>query len=89
MRVRFPLRLTYAFTYNRAQGQTLHKVLLDSRIPPFEHGHLYVAMSRHRDPDNFKIFLNSDQLHDDPYDHTKLMPVIPNIVYPVIISQCL
>ena len=49
MRTQFPLRLAYAFTYNRSQGQTLNKVLLDCRIPSFEHGHLYVAMSRHRD----------------------------------------
>ena len=30
MRCQFPVRLAYAFTYNRAQGQTLHKVLLDA-----------------------------------------------------------
>ena len=89
MRCQFPLRLAYAFTYNRSQGQTLHKVLLDSRIPPFEHGHLYVALSRHRDPQNLKIFLNTDQLHEHPEDNNKFMPVIPNIVYPQIISQCL
>jgi hypothetical protein len=62
MRCQFPLRLAYAFTYNKAQGQTLHKILLDCRKPPFEHGHLYVAM---------------------------FMAVIPNIVYPTIISHSL
>ena len=88
MRCQFPLRLAYAFTYNRSQGQTLHKVLLDTRVPPFEHGHLYVAMSRHRNPHNIKIFLNSDQLHVHPYDHNSYMPVIPNVVYPQIIAHC-
>lgn len=88
MRCQFPLRLAYALTYNRAQGQTLHKVLLDARVPPFEHGHLYVAMSRHRNPPNIKIFLNSSQLHVHPYDHNLYMPVIPNVVYPQIIAQC-
>ena len=88
MRRQFPLRLAYSFNYNRAQGQTLHKVLLDARVPHFEHGHLYVAMSRHRNPPNIKIFLNSEQLHVHPYDHQKYMPVIPNVVYPLIISSC-
>lgn len=32
MRCQFPVRLAYAFTYNRAQGQTLHKVLLAARV---------------------------------------------------------
>ena len=76
MRCQFPVRLAYAFTYNRAQGQTLHKVLLDARVPPFEHGHLYVAMSRHRNPPNRRN-----------YDHNRCMAVIlptvvPNVVYP-------
>jgi ATP-dependent DNA helicase PIF1 len=89
IRCQFPLRLAYSFTYNRSQSQTLHKVLLDSRIPPFEHGHLYVALSRHRNPDNLRIFLNEKDLHTNPIDHTKYMPVIQNVVYPTIISHCL
>ena len=32
MRCQFPVRLVYFFTYNRAQGQTLHKVLLAARV---------------------------------------------------------
>ena len=89
MRCQFPLRLAYCFTYNRAQGQTLHKVLLDATFPPFEHGHLYVAMSRHRAPQNIRIYLNTSQLHNNPYDCKTLMPTITNVVYPTIISQCL
>ena len=87
MRTQFPLRLAYAFTYNKAQGQTLHKVLLDCRKAPFEHGHLYVAMTRHRHHENMRIFLDSSQLHDHPDYHHKFMPVIPNVVYPDIISH--
>jgi hypothetical protein len=45
-RIQFPLRLAYCMTYNKSQGQTLHKVLLDVTTPPFAHGHLYVALSR-------------------------------------------
>src|SRR3546814_14227121 len=43
-RVQFPLRLGYAITFNKAQGQTLDRVLMDVRENPFSHGHLYVAM---------------------------------------------
>ena len=88
IRCQYPLRLAYSFTYNRSQGQTLHKVLLDCTIAPFEHGHLYVACSRHRDSNNIKLYVNKTQLHEHPYDNNKFMPVIPNVVYPTIISNC-
>jgi hypothetical protein len=45
-RIQFPLRLAYCMTYNKSQGQTLQKVLLDVTTSPFAHGHLYVGLSR-------------------------------------------
>ena len=48
LRTQFPLRLAYAVSINKAQGQELQRVLCDFRIPPFSHGHAYVAMSRVR-----------------------------------------
>ena len=45
-RLQFLLRLAYCMTYNKSQGQTLKKVLLDTVHSPFAHGHLYVALSR-------------------------------------------
>lgn len=42
-RRQFPLRLCYAITVNKSQGQTLNKVCLDLREPPFAHGQLYVG----------------------------------------------
>jgi len=86
LRCQFPLRLAYCMTYNKAQSQTFNKVLLDATGEPFSHGHLYVAMSRIRDFRNIRIFLNPEQLHDNPYDTIKLMPVIKNIVYPKILE---
>jgi len=52
----FPLSLAYAMTVNRAQGQTLKRVLLDTTRPAFSHDHLYVALSRVRDQHSIALF---------------------------------
>ena len=54
-RKQYPLRLAYAMTVNRSQGQTLDHVCLDLRAPPFSHGQLYVALSRVRKKGNLII----------------------------------
>jgi ATP-dependent DNA helicase PIF1 len=45
-RTQFPLRLAFAMTINKAQGQTLNHVGLCLKEPVFTHGQLYVALSR-------------------------------------------
>lgn len=42
----FPLKLAYAFTIHRSQGQTYEKVVLDLNSHIFAPGQLYVALSR-------------------------------------------
>ena len=54
-RRQFPLRLSYAMTINKAQGQTFDKVGILLRRPCFSHGQLYVAFSRARSFDDIKI----------------------------------
>ena len=54
-RRQFPLRLSYAMTINKAQGQTFEKVGIFLRRPCFSHGQLYVAFSRARSFDDIKI----------------------------------
>ena len=45
-RVQFPLRLAYAMTINKSQGQTFDNVGIYLNRPCFSHGQLYVAFSR-------------------------------------------
>ena len=56
-RTQFPLRLAFAMTINKAQGQTLKHVGLCLTEPVFTHGQLYVAVSRVTDGTNLRIIV--------------------------------
>ena len=45
-RKQFPIRLAFAMTVNKAQGQSLQTVGMDLRTSAFAHGQFYVAVSR-------------------------------------------
>jgi len=49
-RVQYPIRLAFAITINKSQGQTLRTVGLDLEQQCFAHGQLYVGCSRVGDP---------------------------------------
>ena len=59
-RRQFKLRLCYAVTVNKSQGQTLDKVCVDLREHPFAHGQLYIAANCVR---NSNILVLSQDSH--------------------------
>jgi hypothetical protein len=61
-RRQFPLRLAYAMSFNKSQGQTLSHVGLHLTDDVFSHGQLYVAFSRAKAPANIKVLL-PDTMH--------------------------
>ena len=52
----FPLRLAWAVTAHKAQGQTLDKVSIDIGCQAFAHGAFYVALSRVRKLEDVLFF---------------------------------
>ena len=54
-RRQFPIRISFAMTINKSQGQTLDMVGIWLRLPAFAHGQFYVSISRTGDPSTLKI----------------------------------
>ena len=51
--------LSYVDRCNKSQGQTLDRVLVDGRVPMFEHGMTYVAASRVHERLEFGAFIDN------------------------------
>lgn len=82
-RTQFPLRLCFAMTINKAQGQTLDFVGIYLREPVFSHGQLYVALSRDKSSKCIKILIRPPT-GDSSVDHSTY-----NVVYDEIIQKAL
>jgi hypothetical protein len=54
-RKQFPIRLSFAMTVNKSQGQTIPNVIIYLSAPVFSHGQFYVAISRATTRTNIKI----------------------------------
>ena len=56
-RVQFPVRVAYAATVHKSQGQTIDRIGLYLTAPVFCHGMAYVALSRVRSSRNLMVFV--------------------------------
>jgi PIF1-like helicase/DNA helicase Pif1-like protein len=59
-RLQLPIRLAFAMTINKSQGQSLQRVGVYLNEPVFTHGQLYVALSRAEVPARIKVMLFGD-----------------------------
>jgi len=66
-RIQFPIKVCFAMTFNKAQGQTISFVGLDLREQCFSHGQLYVGCSRVTLKEGLFVYSKS--------------PLIRNVVY--------
>ena len=60
-RTQFPIRLAFAMTINKLQGQTFERIGIDLRQDVFNHCQLYVELSRVRSWDSLKIYLGDQR----------------------------
>nr|XP_043639136.1 ATP-dependent DNA helicase PIF1-like [Erigeron canadensis] len=74
-RKQFPVRLSFAMTINKAQGQTLPHVGVYLPESVFSHGQLYVALSRGISRERVKMLVKPTQLFPQPGVYTS------NVVY--------
>jgi hypothetical protein len=72
-RIQFPIRLAFAITNNKSQGQSIDHVGLSLTTPVFTHGQLYVGFSRASIPRNIRVLLDNSP--------AGLANQTPNIVY--------
>lgn len=73
-RIQFPIRLSFAMTLNKCQGQTLQRVgIYLKETDVFSHGHLYTALSRAKSSDAVKVVCN--------LENNKMSNTVKNIIY--------
>ena len=91
-RRQFPIRLAFAMTINKAQGQSLKRVGIYLKRPVFAHGQLYVALSRAAIPSETRVLIEPQPTQQDKVECSEDNPNQPiyftaNIVYKEVFSK--
>jgi ATP-dependent DNA helicase PIF1 len=80
-RKQFPIRLSFAMTINKAQGQTIPHVGIYLPQSVFSHGQLYVALSRGTSRRTTKVLVQPEQEFNDDAVYTV------NVVYKEVLQD--
>ena len=67
-RLQFPVKLSFAMSINKAQGQTLKVEGLKLENPCFSHGQLYVGCSRTTAKENLFVISQNIKIKNIVYD---------------------
>ncbi|GAA0183205.1 hypothetical protein LIER_30665 [Lithospermum erythrorhizon] len=81
IRRQIPVRLCFAITINKSQGQTLDYVGLYLKQPVFSHGQLYVGLSRAKSGKNVKVLIIPPTCSDPGTEYTT------NVVYNEVLTK--
>ena len=84
-RLQFPIKLAFAVTFHRSQGQSVEHcgILLPKDI--WTHGQIYVAFSRCGNPHNIHVWAEQEQFKNMNFEPTKRM--VKNVVYPEVLGS--
>lgn len=66
-RIQFPVRLAFAMTINKSQGQSLQVCGINLEFPCFSHGQLYVACSRVGKPSALFVYAPDNKTNNVVY----------------------
>ena len=82
--MQFPIKIAFALTINRSQGQSVSKcgILLPKNV--WTHGQIYVAFSRCGNPKN--IYVWAEQSQFEKYNLKNDKTYVKNVVYNEIID---
>jgi len=81
-RKQFSVRLSFAITINKSQGQTIPNVGIYLPRYVFSHGQLYVALSREVSQNSTKVLIKEGKIEGEDEDFTK------NVVFKdILLSQ--
>lgn len=80
-RKQFPVKLAFAITINKSQGQTISQVGLYLPEHVFTHGQLYVTFSRVRSYQNIKVLIKNGKIPGKQGTYTR------NVVYKEILQN--
>ena len=85
-RLQFPLKIAFALTINRAQGQSAQKcgILLPKNV--WTHGQVYVAFSRCGNPRNIFVWADQSHLKDSKGKRDPGKQYLKNVVYKEVLT---